>query len=337
MSRREDLTGRIFGKLTAIEYVGSRKWKCKCECGEEITTRADALKAGKTKSCGCIRKETQKKEPNEDLIGKIFGKLTVVEYAGSKNLNHMWKCRCECGEETIVRTAYLNNGHTKSCGCLKKESKLREDLTGQVFGRLTVIEYVGSKGANYGLWKCKCECGKETISRLDTLKNGQAKSCGCLTRSGHISVTHGLSNHRLYTIYENMKKRCNDPSHKAYHHYGGRGIKICDEWINSVEAFIRDMEDTFKEGLTLERIDVNGDYSPENCKWATRIEQGNNRRNNRLIEVFGETMTLAQATRKYNVSTSNLRYRLDVLKYAPELAVSLPLWKKGKRKKERDI
>ncbi|SSY69947.1 Uncharacterised protein [Priestia megaterium] len=333
MSRREDLTGKVFGKLTAIEYVGSRKWKCKCECGEEITTRPDALKAGKTKSCGCIRKETQKKGPSKDLIGKTFGKLTVVEYAGSKNLNHMWKCKCECGEETTVRTTYLNNGHTKSCGCLRKESKFREDLTGQVFGRLTVIEYAGSKGTNYGLWKCKCECGKETISRLDTLKNGNAKSCGCLTRNGESSITHGLSKHRLYSIYENMRKRCNDPSHKAYKHYGGRGIKICEAWSNSVEAFIRDMGDSFEEGLTLERKDVNGNYSPENCKWATMIEQGSNRRNNRHITVFGEKMTVIQASRKYNINVSTLRHRLFVLKQLPENAVTLPVGKKRRREK----
>lgn len=328
MGKYEDLAGKVFGKLTAIEYTGSKKWKCKCECGKEVTTRAASLKNGTTKSCGCIKKD---KKPKEDLTGKVVNKLTVVEYAGSKNGYNMWKCRCECGKEIITRTASLNNGKAKSCGCIKKVNKFREDLTGQVFEKLTVIEYVGYDPETRAvMWKCKCECGKEIITRKSHLKRGNSKSCGCLTRRADLNLKHGLYKHPIYNRWENMRRRCNNPNDTAYENYGGRGIKVCKEWNNSFEAFHRDMAATYKEGLTLERKDVNGDYSPENCVWATMMEQGNNKRTTRFITVFGEKMSMSEACRKYDINWNTLDHRLNKMGLSPEDAVTLPVQKIGR-------
>lgn len=328
MIKYEDLTGKVFERLTAIEYAGSKKWKCKCQCGEEITTRASALKNGTTKSCGCLKKG---KKPKEDLTGKVVNKLTVVEYVGAIKGYHMWKCRCECGEEVTKRTGDLNSGKPKSCGCIKKVNKYREDLIGKVFERLTVIEYAGYEPKTRAvMWKCKCECGEEITTRKSHLMRGDAKSCGCLTRRANLNLKHGLYKHPIYNIWEKMRRRCNNPNDTAYHNYGGRGIKVCDEWNESFEAFHGDMADTFKEGLTLERKDVNGGYSPENCTWATRMEQSNNTRVTRYIEVFGEKMPFQMAARKYNINPNTLHHRINNMGLSPEDAVTLPVQKIGR-------
>lgn len=327
MPRRVDITGKVFGRLTAIECVGKNPnglelWKCKCECGGETTTTKIMLTTGQTKSCGCLRNK------KKDLLGKVFGKLTVIEYMGpdEKNNTFLWRCKCECGGETITRTSSLTSGKTKSCGCLRKV-KEREDFTGKVFGRLTVIEYAGTRPpSRISRWKCKCECGKEIVTQSTHLKSGATKSCGCLPKA----LKHGLRDHRLYKTWQSMRNRCNNPNTEAYEDYGGRGIKICAEWDN-FETFVKDMDDTYKKGLTLERKDVNGDYSPENCEWADRIQQANNRRNTRYVKVFGEVLTMSQAARKYNIKPHTLRYRLDIAKMLPENAVTLPVGK-GKRK-----
>lgn len=337
MPKRIDITGKVYGKLTAIECVGRNEkgfelWKCKCECGEETIKQKHNLTMGKTKSCGCLHHAIK------DLTGKVFGRLTVIAYEKHDPVSNisMWRCKCECGEETVLRTNALTLGRTKSCGCLKWErDREREDITGQVFGRLTALEFVGPHPdyPNNSMWKCKCECGEEFITRIAHLKSGASQSCGCLNRekTSTINFKHGLYQHHLYHTWALMRNRCNNPNSDSYKNYGGRGIKVCDEWNESFEAFHRDMAHTHKEGLTLERKDVNGNYSPENCVWATQEEQQNNKRNTRYITVFGEKMSVSQAAKKYNIHRNTLDHRLNVLKLSPDDAVTLPV-RKGKRK-----
>lgn len=303
--KREDLAGKVFGKLTAVKCLGTNEkgrlmWKCKCECGGEIIVYPPNLKKGLTKSCGCLRRE--------DLAGKVFGKLTAVECLGTNEQGYVvWKCKCECGGETVTRTASLKGGTTKSCGCIIVNP--REDLTGKVFGKLTVIEYAGlDESKKHALWKCICECGKETITRKRRLKSGDTKSCGCSL--GNIQYKHGLGKHPLHKIWDGMKYRCNNPNATQYKHYGGRGIKVCDEWNNDFEVFYRDMIDTYRKGLTIERKDVNANYSPENCIWATKKEQSHNKRNTRYMTVFGEKMSIAQVAEKYNINYGTLYGRI---------------------------
>ena len=213
-----DLTGQKYGKLTVIERAeninGRVAWKCRCDCGKEITTTSNALRTGNTKSCGCSRYEPKKEElltlsyddeipvgRAKDLRGQKFNKLTVlyrVEKPNNiKQKQAYWKCQCECGNITIVSAANLTSGSTKSCGCWKKERfaiehdpSLREDelpignainLTGQRFGQLTVLyrakipEHVINRGV---YWKCQCDCGKITIVNGNALRCGKTTSCG---------------------------------------------------------------------------------------------------------------------------------------------------------------
>lgn len=146
-----------------------------------------------------------------------------------------------------------------------KELVLLEDL-GNIFATDT-----SPKKMRYGLFKCYC--GKEFRTRMSADKKQYAKSCGCVNKS----TTHGMYNHRLYRVWSNMSRRCNSSSSWDYQHYGGRGIKVCTRWLK-VENFIDDMYPTFKEGLTIDRIDNDGDYTPSNCRWVPETIQSRNTR-----------------------------------------------------------
>ncbi len=182
-----------------------------------------------------------------------------------------------------------------------------KDLTGQKFNRLTVIELIGTNEKHHCIWKCLCDCGNVTQVETAKLKNGDVKSCGCLLIE-KIS-THGMCHSRPYSIWHNMISRCTNVSNKRYEDYGGRGIKVCGKWLN-FEGFWEDMGQTYKKGLTIDRIDNDKDYSKNNCKWSTPKEQSNNRRNNYLVTFNGETQTLKQWAERLNINYSTLRKRL---------------------------
>ena len=172
------------------------------------------------------------------------------------------------------------------------------DLTGQRFGRLTVIGEASHDMKTHVIkWYCRCDCGKITKVRIGNLRSGHTQSCGCLLREKLLAsvITHGKSYTRLYKIRNGMRQRCRNKNCKSYPTYGGRGIKVCDEWENSFEAFYKwAMENGYADNLTIDRIDVNGNYEPSNCRWADKFTQDNNRRSSHFITVGEKTYTLSE-------------------------------------------
>ncbi len=385
-----NLVGQRFGKLTVIERAENKdkrvRWRCKCDCGNETIVNGNSLKGGITQSCGCLRDESRHSRVI-DLTGQVFGKLLVLERAKNKGRNICWKCRCECGNEVVVAGNNLRRGSVTTCGCLK-----HEDLTGLKFGYLTVIERAEPDNHGRARWLCRCECGKEIVVRQWALKSGGTKSCGCLVSSrstdyyskikigqkySYLTVIgradergngisrwlcrcdcgkevvmsassllkenqvhscgckriqfprlneivdaskrpsgHGFAKKcaaDLRCTWGGIKERCFNPNAHGYRNYGGRGITMYPAWVHDLQAFfdyVSTLEHFGEEGYTLDRIDNNGNYEPNNLRWADRKTQSRNRRNTRIVEYNGESMSLAEAAERSGISRAVLFNRV---------------------------
>lgn len=219
----------------------------------------------------------------------------------------------------------------------------RIDITGQRFGKLVAIkrsERVNAKGEYY--WVCKCDCGNYTEANPRNLRHGSVSSCGCVAR--HIQSermkkwhkehpenrrTHGLSSCRLWAVWSDMRVRCRDKKSAGYKHYGARGIKVCDEWDHSFPAFYKwayenGYDDTAPSGAcTLDRIDVNGNYEPSNCRFVDARIQANNKRTNRFLEINGEKRTVADWASYFGMPYATLYHRVFYRGFTPEDAVNM--------------
>lgn len=259
--------------------------------------------------------------PVKFKIGDRINMLTVVEKSHVRKISNkksvtMWRCLCDCGNETDVDTYSISSGAIKSCGCLRNRPQA-EDITGNRYGRLVALEIVRTSTDNGRVkWKCLCDCGEEKIALKSRLVTGNTKSCGCLQRESN-NRTHGLSDTREYGMYKNMLRRCYIESTEEYHNYGGRGIKVCDTWREpSPKGILNFLEDMGKcpDGLSLDRIDVNGDYEPSNCRWATGSEQMFNQRK-RKTNTSGRTgvsFYTKQGKWSAEISVNNEKIRLGL-------------------------
>ena len=252
-----------------------------------------------------------------DLTGQKFGRLTVLSRSENRKERTYWLCRCDCGKEISVYGYALKSGNTRSCGCIKSEKskefvkKLHlkldkhprfNDLTGMKFNMLTAISWSVHKSGRIE-WKCRCDCGNETSVLALNLTRGHTTSCGC-----HRDAIRGQANKadyetgtRLHRIWLKMKRRCREIDDHAKHYFQ-RGIKVCDEWEKDYKSF-RDwsLSNGYDDSLTIDRIDNDKGYFPENCRWVTMQVQANNTRSNRFVEYKGQRKTIADWAREFNV------------------------------------
>ena len=250
----------------------------------------------------------------KNLLGLKFGKLKPQKYLKDGK----WECICDCGNIKIVKSNHLQSGSVQSCGCLRKESTRLIDLKGQKFGKLLVIEESGRKRKE-AVWKCVCDCGKTINVNSYSLRNGKTKSCGCLKidEFKKRSTTHNKSKTRLYAVYKAMKARCYNKNTNRYNLYGGKGIKICDQWLLDFESFyIWAIAHGYNENAergqcTIDRINPNGDYSPENCRWVDMSIQSTNKCDSKKIEFRGERHTITEWSKILKIKQPTLSFRLS--------------------------
>lgn len=213
-----------------------------------------------------------------------------------------------------------------------------KDLTGQQFGRLVVIhledDYVSPSGYRKKRWMCHCDCGKDVIVWAGNLISGHTQSCGCqhLEKIASGNTKHGIRYSRIYSIWCGIIARCENPKSEYYDKYGGRGIKICEDWRNNPLAFYEwSVANGYSDDLSIDRKDNDGNYEPSNCRWSNRIEQANNTSRNHYITYGNKTLTISQWAREIGLNSKTIADRL-ALGWEAELALTTPI-KVGNRYK----
>lgn len=255
----------------------------------------------------------------EDLTGKRFGRLVVVERAGS-NRGATWLCQCDCGNQKVVRGGNLRNGNVKSCGCLNRETMIdnlnkgnrsligNDEMIGKRFGKLEVIGKTERKDREgLSVWKCRCNCGNICYIPKRRLLGG-TKSCGCLKTENKF-VMHGKSKERIHKEWRGILHRCKNPSASHYENYGGRGITVCEEW-KGTDGFINfynwSMKNGYADNLTLDRKDNDKGYSPDNCRWITHMENCHNRGARK------DSQTGYAGVQIVKLKTGSIKYRVSI-------------------------
>lgn len=316
-----DLVGQRFGRLLvkALAYKRNKQsfWDCDCDCGNKHIVGRTALISGATQSCGCLHREISR-ERAVDLTGQQFGRLSVIYHVFSTlEGEKYYLCKCECGNEKFILGSSLRAGRTTSCGCYNKEilrSKFK-DITGERFGRLVVQGRSFINGEWARKWECKCDCGNECIVEGEFLRNGTTKSCGCYLKDRSLLPLSFYSDSEAYkktkNIYHGMKRRCLSKNAAVYKHYGDRGIKVCDRWLESFENFYEDMGTCPSHHHQIDRIDNDGNYCLENCRWATSTENMGHTRASTMIEYNGEIKCVTALAREYGINVNTLRNRIS--------------------------
>lgn len=225
--------------------------------------------------------------------------------------------------------------------------KVKRDLVGERFGRLLVVsrapDRTSKSGSRQSRWNCICDCGSPCLKTGHGLTSGGTMSCGCLrvdyiknNRSGknHHCYDHGAAGSREYNSWVNARLRCTSPTDASYKNYGGRGISMCERWATSFENFLADMG-VRPEGTTLDRIDVNGNYEPGNCRWVTPKAQSRNQRKTVFIEIDGERLSLPDWAERSGISEKTIRSRFIRHRWPAKLAVFQPLLAPGQKLKKK--
>lgn len=285
------------------------------------------------------------KIPTRNLEGQRFDKLSVLrEVERAANGQHRYHCRCDCGREVVVTATRLLDGIATSCGCDKpprgRHVQIKNrDLRGQRFGKLVVICKSDDKIRGGTAWDCKCDCGNIVTVAQQGLIGNHTRSCGCLLREKlkERNTTHGHSQDGPYNTWSCMIARCEIPTTEYYDRYGRRGIKVCQEWHDYTTFYNWAMSTGWVRGLTIDRINPNGNYEPSNCRWATNQEQQWNRENTRRVMYYGEEHVVAELAHEMGIDQHRVHNRL-FNGWTPEDAFDIPFnLPKGEIKKLHEL
>ena len=281
-----DLTGKRFGKLVVLQKSELKAanhgciWLCQCDCGEKTYAGTNELNSGKKKSCGCLRTEVNYSRL-EDLTGKRFGRLVVLEKVFRPGNRTLWHCKCDCGGETFSKPSDLTRGVTKSCGCLALEHAVQLgkshliDIIGRKFGKLTVIERID----NTLTYKCKCDCGKDCIVIGEQLRSGKTKSCGCLKNEDPPNKIQDRERAMLRIEYSTIRKRnrakgfqeimtfqeFSDMVYKPCHYCGKKYSKKINDMSHTKKTKKRIISGHVLRICGIDRLDPTQGYTANNC------------------------------------------------------------------------
>src|SRR3990167_3487865 len=247
-------------------------------------------------------------------VGQKFGRWTVTAVILDKTWQNKEKrslrLRCECGRERTAKTVQAANS-SEACGLCRIHVRRRRDLTGKRFGRLRVTSKAPLRN-RVTRFNCLCDCGNSVVVSTSKLATGWTRSCGCLRREATIqaSTVHGMTRTAEHRAWQGAKRRCTDPALRSYADYGGRGIRMCSEWLNDFAAFFAHIGPRPSPSHSLDRIDTNGHYKPGNVRWATVEQQANNKRSTRLLTVGNATHSIAAWARITGIVESVIWKRL---------------------------
>lgn len=294
-----------------------RQLECECVCGSVKWYWANNLRRGASASCGCLAKVYQP--------GTVFGELTVLSRAGRKAV-----VRCSCGAEREIYAHALKT--QRSCGC----AVLDRSEEGNRYGSLTISEVF--RDGEYTKARCVCDCGTEVVAHKHNVLAGRTSSCGHWRKydmhemAQQVGVSYNEAV-RLRSTWSSMHSRCYSPDNPRYPRYGGRGIVVSPEWHDLLEFVKWAAEEGSRRGVTVDRIDNDGDYSPDNCRLATDLEQSRNRSDNHHVTAWGERKIIADWVRDVRcaVPDSTLSQRLSN-GWSPEEAISTP--PRGRRRSD---
>lgn len=306
------MIGQVFGHWTVLSDAtgasgGQTRWRCRCVCGAERDLIASQVRHGHTKSCGCVKPGTVL-----PTVGQRFSRLAVERVYRRAEGGWWVACRCDCGETTEVAKGNLLSGSIKSCGCLAEE--MVGDYAGTRFGKWSVLARASAPDGQHGFafWFCRCDCGTERVVVGYALRRGKSLSCGCdvAERISAAMAEHGMTDSPEWETWSSMRRRCYDPSMASYDNYGGRGIRVCDRWLDSFENFYADMGTRPSDKHSIDRINNDGNYEPDNCRWATWTEQANNRRSTVRLPFRGRTLSTTEWAEVIGIHSSTILARL---------------------------
>lgn len=334
MAKRK-FVGEKIGLLTVLSEIPNyqtsggtkiRAFHCICECGTECDRTAVALREDKCPSCGCNRK-------SQIQSGSTFGQLSVVkEIIPSALKSRTFLCKCSCGNECVRTLQALLKGCDSHCGCKNP----RPAQIGDKFGPFTIIDndddYVSPKGDRKSRFIVQCECGRVMSKTINRLRGIKYEHCLCESNLPQ-KWGQSVNSYRLYHIWQGIKRRCTSLNPNASKNYALRGISMCEEWLNDFGAFQEwALSNGYTDELTIDRIDVNGNYEPSNCRWATRATQSRNKRNTLYLTYNGETKCIADWSDETGIAYQNIINRIKNLKWTIGQALGFepPVYRKNK-------